>query len=301
VLFRSQFPQAKDRALTYRALAWTMFNQKKYQAARQFLQQSAETQPDSPETLYLTGLTYLAENKTAAAVSLVQNRIRNQNESADVYAVGGELMAMADRPGLAEDYLKKAVSLNPQLVAAWQGLGVVLSAQSKYDEALEVFNKVVQTSPKPAIAYFYIAQLEDRRGNWKASQAAYQKSLELDPDNVIAKNNLAWSYSEHGGNIDVALRLAQEANQSRPDDPEVCDTLGWIYIKKNTPGAAIQSLKRSVALMPKNPEYQYHLGVAYLRAGDHAKARESLQAAVYLGPNATFTQDAKDMLSSLRN
>jgi len=53
--------------------------------------------------------------------------------------------------------------------------------------------------------------------------------------------------------------------------------------------------------LPKNPEYQYHLGVAYLRAGDHAKARESLQAAVYLGPNSAFTQDAKDLLSSLKN
>ena len=296
-----QFPKAEERAVTYRALAWVMLNQKKYGAARQFLQQAAQARPDSPETFYLSALTYLAENRPDAALSLIHSHLRSHPESAEGYAVAGQIAGMAGRDAESETYFKQAISINPQLRPAWEGLGLVLSAEAKYDAALDAFNKVVQLSPDPGPAYLHIAQLQERRADWNQAQTAYRKSLELEADNVVAKNNLAWSYAEHGGNIDVALRLAQEANQAKPDDPEICDTLGWIYVRKNTPGAAIQVLKKSVALAPKNPEYNYHLGMAYLSAGDTAKAKELLEATLYLEPASPLAEDVKKTLASLKN
>ena len=296
-----QFPEPKDQALTYRALAWAMFNQKKYDAARRFLQKSAQVQPDSPENFYLWGLTYLAENKPDAALALVQSSLKTKPDWAEGYAIAGELSALAGRNSDAETYFKKAVAKDPHLMGAWQGLGLVMSAESKYDAALDAFNEVIRQSPKSGIAYFSVAQVRDLQGDWNQAQGAYRRSLELDPGNVVAKNNLAWSYSEHGGNIDVALRLAQEASQAKPDDPEICDTLGWIYIKKNTLGEAIQSLSKSVALVPRNPEYSYHLGVAYLRAGDSAKAKEFLETSLHIEPKSPFAEDARNLLTSLKN
>ncbi len=296
-----QFPQAKDRALTYRALAWAMFNQRKYDAARRFLQQSAQAEPDSPETFYLSGLTYVAENKPDAVLSLIQNSLKNRPNWAEGYAIGGELTAKTGQNGQSETYFKKAVSIDPQLIPAWQGLGLVLGAESKYDAALDAFNHVAQLSPKSGSAYFNIAQVQDVQGNWNQAQSSYQKSIELEPDNAVAKNNLAWSYAEHGGNIDVALRLAQEANRAKPDDPEICDTLGWIYLKKNTLSDAIQAFKKSLSLVPKNPEYSYHLGIAYLRSGDPTKAKEFLEASLQMGPKSAFAQDARKILVSLKN
>ncbi len=296
-----QFPQAPDRALTYRALAWAMFNQKKYDAARRFLQQAAQAQPDSPETLYLLGLTYIAENKADAALLPIQSSLRNRPNWAEGYAVEGELAALAGRNAESETYFEKAVSVNPKLIPAWQGLGLVLSTESKYDAALDAFNKVAQLSPNSGIAYFNIAQVQDMRGDWSHAQEAYRKSLDLEPGNAVAKNNLAWSYSEHDGNIDMALRLAQEAHQVKPDDPEICDTLGWIYMKKNTLDDAIQAFKKSVSLVPNNPEYNYHLGIAYLRSGDKAKAKALLETALHMQPNSPFALNIRNMLISMKN
>jgi tetratricopeptide (TPR) repeat protein len=296
-----QFPEARDRALTYRALAWAMFNQKKYEAARRFLQQSTQVEPDSPETFYLSGLTYLAEGKPDIVVSLVQSRLKNKPAWAEGYAIGGQLTAMAGHNAQSETYFKKAVSIDSHLIPAWLGLGLVLSAESKYEAALEAFNKVLELSPNSSVAYFNIAQLQGAHGDWGQSQSAYRKALDLDPDNVVAKNNLAWSYAEHGGNIDVALRLAQEASQAKPDDPEICDTLGWIYVRKNTLALAVQQLQKSVALLPRNPEYSYHLGVAYLQAGEKAKAKKFLEATLQAEPDSSFAPDARKMLVSLKN
>ncbi|HKF04022.1 MAG TPA: tetratricopeptide repeat protein [Candidatus Sulfotelmatobacter sp.] len=294
-----QFPEAKDRALTLRALAWVMFNRNDHEAARKLLWQSSEAQPDSPENLYLLGLTYIAEKKTDTAFSTIDRSLKARPNWAEGYAVGGELAAMAERNHEAETYFEKAVSINPQLISAWQGLGVVLSAESNYDGALNAFGRVAQLLPRSGSAYFDIAQVQDLRGDWQQAQTSYRKVLELEPDNVIAKNNLAWSYAEHGGNIDLALGLAQEAHQAKPDDPQICDTLGWIYLKKNTPGAAIEAFRQSLTLQPKNPEYSYHLGMAYLRAGDTTKAKQQLEATVRMESASSVIPDAKKLLVSI--
>ena len=143
-----------------------------------------------------------------------------------------------------------------------------------------------------------LGQIEEKRENWQQAQADYRKVLDLAPGNVVAKNNLAWVYSEHGGDIDVALRMAQEAVESNPDDPAICDTLGWIYVKKQILGNAIQLLQQSVDRKPDDAEYNYHLGVAYWRAGRAADAKKYLQASLRLQPDFPDAGEAKKMLQS---
>ena len=40
--------------------------------------------------------------------------------------------------------------------------------------------------------------------------------------------------------LDQALTMAQRAVQAAPKSPEIADTLGWIYIKKNLSEEAIR-------------------------------------------------------------
>jgi tetratricopeptide (TPR) repeat protein len=64
------------------------------------------------------------------------------------------------------------------------------------------------------------------------AMAAYEKVLELNPRFGPAANNLAFLYSEYGGDKEKALALAQRAKQELPDKPHVSDTLGWILYKR---------------------------------------------------------------------
>ena len=124
-------------------------------------------------------------------------------------------MNVAKRYDLAETFFRRAIAIDPQPAAEWQGLGEALSRERKYDEALDAFKNTVQRSPKSVSAYMHVGQLiRDLRDEWDDAEQAYGKVLEIEPENALAKNNLAWDYAEHGGNIDIALRLAQEATQA---------------------------------------------------------------------------------------
>jgi uncharacterized protein HemY len=63
----------------------------------------------------------------------------------------------------------------------------------------------------------------------------------VETENPAALNNLAYLISETpGGDLTQALTLAQKANQKLPQAPEIADTLGWIYLKKNLTDNALE-------------------------------------------------------------
>ena len=106
-------------------------------------------------------------------------------------------------------------------------------------------------------------------------------------------------YLESGGSLDQALQYAQAAKTILPERPEINDTLGWIYYKKEMYQEAIKALRESVGDAPDNPVYQYHLGLAYAQMGDDAKARTALERALKVAPRFSDAADAKRVLATL--
>src|SRR5262245_58627756 len=108
------------------------------------------------------------------------------------------------------------------------------------------------------------------------------------------------NYAEYGGNIDVALALAQTAKEQLPDHLSVSDTLGWIYYKKSVYLKAVDQLKDSVKKQPENPVYQYQLGIAYVKNGDTTLARQALTQALQAGQDFPGKQEAQEVLTTLK-
>ena len=96
------------------------------------------------------------------------------------------------------------------------------------------------------------------------SRALYEKILKIEPDNVVALNNLAFIKAEEGTDIDGALTMAQKGQtaSSRKIDT-ISDTLGWIYIKKNLPDDAIRIYTEICRQEPDNAMFRYHLATGF--------------------------------------
>jgi tetratricopeptide (TPR) repeat protein len=172
-------------------------------------------------------------------------------------------------------------------------------SQKKLDEAVDIYTKLSEKQPRLAGPQILLGQINDMKGTPNEGIPHYKKALEIEPDNAVVKNNLAWNYAENGGNIDVALHLAEEAKEQRPDDLSISDTLGWIYVKKQSYESAIRLLRTCVAKSPSDPVYQYHLGMAYYYSGDKASAKDALQASLKLKPDAPQAGEEKRILETL--
>jgi Flp pilus assembly protein TadD len=106
-------------------------------------------------------------------------------------------------------------------------------------------------------------------------------------------------FAEQGNDLDRALNLAQTAKAARPDDPDVNDTLAWVFYKRNLPSMAVEPLEQSVKANPANPNYHYHLGLVYLQMEQKGKARASLQQALKLSANFDGAANARKLVAGL--
>jgi tetratricopeptide (TPR) repeat protein len=140
----------------------------------------------------------------------------------------------------------------------------------------------------------------DAQGKHPQANTQYEKVLSINPRFAPAANNLAWNYAEYGGNIDVALSLAQTAKEALPQAASVSDTLGWIYYKKRVYLKAISLLQDSAEQLPDNPVVHYHLGMAYYQQGKTDDAKATLQRALQLSQTFPGVQEAQEVLATLK-
>lgn len=295
-----QFPEPSARAMTFRALAWAELQQKHFDGAHKFAIESLKYDSTSQDGLYLLGVSEIALSKPDSGLAEVEGYVRSNPTWAPGYEVLGQLQRMAGRPSDAEASFRKAIEVDPKLVGAELRLSDLVMNEGRLENAMELLSKVAEVEPEMAAAHIRMGQISEMKGDWTAAESHYSKALAIDPANLVAKNNLAWVYAEHGGNLDLGLKLAQEAKEAKPDSSDISDTLAWILVKKQSYGTAIQLLQDCVLKDPRNPTFSYHLGVAYYRSGRDSEAAQYLQTALNLQPDFPYAGDAKQILEVLR-
>jgi Flp pilus assembly protein TadD len=124
--------------------------------------------------------------------------------------------------------------------------------------------------------------LYDQQKNDDLARKHYEQALALDANDYGVANNLAWIYAKQGKNLDVALGLAQKAKQLQPDNPVATDTLAWVQYKKGLYAGAVQLLQDCVNKAPQTPTYHFHFGMALIGSGDKKRADQELQTALRL-------------------
>jgi tetratricopeptide (TPR) repeat protein len=159
--------------------------------------------------------------------------------------------------------------------------------------------ELVKVEPRSVGGHTMLGLLHYVEGNVEEAKAWWEKALIIDPHAAAASNNLAWLYTETGENLDMALQLALTARSKFPDLPEVNDTLGWVYYRKDLTEQALRYLQRSVDLDPKNPLYHFHVGMAYAKRGEDARARRALQQALNLKSDFEGAAEARKTLGTL--
>jgi Flp pilus assembly protein TadD len=233
------------------------------------------------------------------AIRVAEEALQRNPPTASLYTVAARTYRTAGDLTKAEALLRKAIDLDPAQLQAYGLLGRLYISQNRLGDARAQYAELVAKNPRSVAASTMLGMLMEAQRDLPAAEAQYQKTLNLDPEAAVAANNLAWLYVASGRNLDQALQLAQTAAKNLGDLPQVNDTLGWIYYKKGMVQLAVRHLEKSIQKDTSDPSVHYHLGMAYVQAGEVDKAKKSLQHA--LGMNASFdgAADARKALVDL--
>jgi len=144
------------------------------------------------------------------------------------------------------------------------------------------------------------ANLGDRATAAKDYPAAighYRAALEVQPNNPLILNNLAWvlGQTKHP----QALEYAETANRLAPDQPALMDTLGGILADAGKFDRALPLLERAVSLAPQQPSLRFSYAEALIKAGKKTEAKQQLQELEKLGDKFSQQASVQQLLGSL--
>ena len=212
-------------------------------------------------------------------------------------------------------------------------LANLLAKDQRYDDAIAIYNSLLQADPKSSDLLFRLGETQRRKGDVnvaietfrRASQSApsdprpllqlallmdgtgrrdqakpiYEQILKIQPDHPIALNNLAFIKAEEGVDLDAALTMAQRARQKLPRSVDIQDTLGWIYIKKNLSDDAVRTFRELIQTEPSRAVFHLHYGMALLQKGDKPLAKKELETANKSNPSKDDAGKIRELLASL--
>jgi tetratricopeptide (TPR) repeat protein len=299
-------PQAPDG---YMQMGNLRTAQKNYAAAAKFYQETLDRDPGSADALASLMNAFVTQGQTEKAIAAAQTQIAKVPESSAFYDLLGTTRFDHRRTKkdleAAESDLQKSADLDKHNADALLKLSQVKAARGAIDEAIATGQRALLDNPKQIAFDLIIGRLYEAKHDLDKAKQCYQEALDIDPKSPQASNNMASLLTKTGGNLDVALSLAQTARRRMPDSSNVADTLGWVLYQKGAYKSAIDSFRQAISLAekgraPDSPTLHFHLGMAYQRDGQPALARQQLEKVLKIDPKYSSAEDVKKLLGQLR-
>jgi tetratricopeptide (TPR) repeat protein len=178
----------------------------------------------------------------------------------------------------AERSYRQTLTLNPYYINGYLALAHIYAATNNPQKMIREYETARSKFPDYLPTYNLLAQVYEYVGDFRHLA------------------DVARSYADNGGSLADALQLVQKAKSAQPDDPVVNDALGWVYYKQGEYLSAIPAFEMAAERSPQVAEFQFHLGMAYLGAGQPAAAHTTLQTALRLGLSEDDARAAKAAL-----
>lgn len=139
----------------------------------------------------LIGYSYYETKKPAEAITFLEKFLETQPKeriiSSDYDYLGKAYMEVgqADK---AVATLKRAIETNPTDKETMINVAKTLKDQKRFDDALEIYSKILQLSDPAPVAddYFQQAQIYFSKKDWANAEAGYTKAIELAPNSSTA-------------------------------------------------------------------------------------------------------------------
>ncbi len=110
-------------------------------------------------------------------------------------------------------------------------LAVIYTKSKRKRLASFELNKLLESGYKPASVYASMAFIAWEQQEIDLALSYYEKSLEIDENNVTSLNGLGYVLATENRDLTKALSCCKKAVQNSPDSAACLDSLGYVYFK----------------------------------------------------------------------
>lgn len=254
-----------------RLLGQAYFRLGRLDAAIAVLEPLNARHPGDPGLQGLLGGIYLAQGQAQKGLALLQQSLAKQPEAAHNRAqLGWGLLQIGDAE-LALKELERAAAQSPGSRAVQFSLLVAYMESKRHAEALDMAERMHREKPDDPMTLNFLGAIRAASGQLQESQLAFSRALELQPDSIATKLNLA--------NLELrrkrparAKALYDEIIRQEPAHLLALKALSGLEQAEGNSAAARVLLERAVDAHPKELQARFWLSRIYLEQGETEKA-----------------------------
>jgi tetratricopeptide (TPR) repeat protein len=223
--------------------------------------------------------TLLDVRRIDSAIRQCKEALKNDPAFADAKAALGFLYALAEDQKQAEKHLAMVKDEKAFLPMYWIGKFWVVSRYHDIDAAIRTLEAGIDTHPGFLLARGYLGDSLVALARYEAALAAFQKYLELTPNQPWVMGRIGYVSSKLG-KVDEAIAWTNKGLRISPSDSELLLEMASRHVDGKKLDDAITILQRLVAEGHARGEVHLRLGYAYLQKGRLPDAERELHMAI---------------------
>lgn len=239
--------------------------------------------PQSPVAHYNLARATLADNRNADARNSLLKALSLNPDYPEAMALMAQLQLQSGEYNSAETHVRKLLSRSPENLNLKLQLAAIKRGQGEVDEALVIYNELEASHTENAQLPLLRAQLYAQQNDAAAAKKAIEKSLQRDPDYLLALDLLT-SFLIPEERFSYALDQVRERIARKPEVAGYYLIEAKIHIANKDFDNAEKQLLKAIELDPDNRTPYIILSQVYVRDEKREAALERLQQVVSKNP-----------------
>jgi len=265
--FQSSLAKSDQNPLAYFEMGNILYAKNQLPAAKQALLKAVDEDKNNPEYLSKLALVYLAMNDADAAIECLRNVESAGDRFPTIYYVLGHAYRTKGDQKRNTEYMAKfqqATSASRDRQAhTLEAQRPIAQGEREMDkghtaEARALFEKALEVDPDQWQPNAYLAEMDLDAGDTAGAYSYLQRLQKIDPDSAIGYFLMAryWFMQKK---YDQARVCAEKVKWSRPDNSELRNMLGNIYLALGEKEKAREEYEAAVRLAPDRADFRAQL------------------------------------------
>ena len=193
------------------------------------------------------------------AIEQFEQIVRLDPKSVEDHLLLGRLYRLNNDLVKAENEFKTGIKIQPDSEEAVTALSILYNEEGDTSRALDVLNAFPEGA-RSAKLYSALGYTYEQNKAYKKAIEAYQKSVDLDHDNLDSIRGLAQNLL-NDSQPDAALVQYKVIAEADPSDAQTYMRMAEIYRRNGKLDEAHECLKKATAVVPDSLELKYNMAV----------------------------------------
>ena len=177
--------------------------------------------------------------------------------------------------------------------------GYILYEEGNYNEAIEVFSKVIEDYPDAYIVNMSVGDSYFKMEDYAKAEEHYLKVLEKEPDNHDVKMAIGNCYGNRGDN-EKALEWYKKIKIDNIKDPIVLYNIGTYFYNSSQVEDAVVYYEKALELQEDFLDVIYQYGLAQLALGKNDLALNEFEKYLKYDPDSERADQVKGFIEYLK-